>query len=83
MSHKAAAIVLGVDKGQLTRQFQGDGHLSAKRVGLLPREVLLAIADGIKAHYGANDPQAERERRVKAAIAAMNEIVLMAMGEVK
>jgi len=83
MAHKEAAILFGLDKGQLTRQFQGDGHLSAKRVGLLPREVLLAIADGIKAHYGVADPDAERRQAVEDAMRAIGKLTMLAVREVR
>lgn len=63
-SHKAASIDMGIDKAQLSRQLDGDGHLSLPRVAVLPPEVLCAWADRIRAHYGVDD----RPSRVQMAM---------------
>ena len=59
MQRKEAAILLGLDAGQMTRQLQGDGHLSVLRMGALPREFWIALVQELKAHYRLDDP-AER-----------------------
>jgi hypothetical protein len=81
MSHKDACFAMGVDKGQLSRQFDGDGHLSAKRVGLLPEAVLIDVADGIKEHYGKGDPRVERRQAAEDAMRAIGRLVAVAVGE--
>jgi hypothetical protein len=81
VSHKVAALTMGIDKGQLTRQFDGDGHLSAKRAGLLPQSVWLDIAEGIKAHFGMSDPRAEKRQAAEDAMRAIGRLAALAVGE--
>lgn len=59
MQRKEAAILLGLDAGQMTRQLQGDGHLSVLRMGALPREFWIALIGELRAFYKLDDP-AER-----------------------
>ena len=59
MQRKEAAILLGLDAGQMTRQLQGDGHLSALRLGGLPREFWIALVGELRSHFKLDDP-AER-----------------------
>lgn len=59
MQRKEAAILLGLDAGQMTRQLQGDGHLSVLRMGALPREFWIALVQELKGFYKLDDP-AER-----------------------
>ena len=59
MQRKEAAILLGLDAGQMTRQLQGDGHLSVLRMGALPREFWIALVGELKTFYKLDDP-AER-----------------------
>ena len=58
MQRKEAAILLGIDHGQMTRQLGGDGHLSALRLGGLPQEFWIALIDELRVHYKLDDPQA-------------------------
>lgn len=82
LSHKEICFAFGgLDKGQVTRQLQGDGHLSAKRAGNLPAAVWLEIADGIKAHFGAGDPKVERRQAAEDAMRAIGRLVMVAVGE--
>lgn len=57
MQRKEAAILLGIDHGQMTRQLSGDGHLSAMRLGALPQEFWVALIDELRSHYKLDDPQ--------------------------
>ena len=59
MQRKEAAMLLGLDAGQMTRQLQGDGHLSALRLGGLPREFWIALVQELRTHFRLDDP-AER-----------------------
>jgi hypothetical protein len=61
-SHKAAAIDMGMDKSLLTRQLDGDGHLSLRRIGLLPDYVITSWVGRIQSKYGADDKAARIER---------------------
>lgn len=80
LTHKELCYALGgIDKGQASRQLDGDGHLSAKRIGNLPREVWLDVADGIKAHFGIGNPQAEKRQAAEDAVRAITR--LLAVGE--
>ena len=58
MQRKEAAILLGIDHGQMTRQLSGDGHLSAFRLGGLPQEFWIALIDELRGHFKLDDPQA-------------------------
>lgn len=57
MQRKEAAILMGVDTAQLSRQLSGEGHLSALRLGALPDTTLLALADELREHFGMLDRQ--------------------------
>ena len=64
-SHKAAAIDMGMDKSLLTRQLDGDGHLSLRRVFLLPDYVLDSWAGRIKTKFGCDDKAVRIERAME------------------
>lgn len=81
MSHKAAAITMGLDKSQATRQLNADGHLSTKRVGLLPADVLLDVAAGIREHFGVSDPKAEKRAAAEELIRAAGKLAALAVSE--
>jgi hypothetical protein len=61
-SHKAAAIDMGMDKSLLTRQLDGDGHLSVRRVFVLPDYVVDSWAGRIKTQMGSDDKTTRIER---------------------
>jgi AraC-like DNA-binding protein len=63
--HKAAASDMGMDKSLLTRQLSGDGHLSLRRVGLLPDYVICSWAGRIQSRYGADDKAVRIERAME------------------
>jgi hypothetical protein len=79
MQRKEAAILLGIDHGQMTRQLSGDGHLSAFRLGGLPQEFWIALIDELRAHYKLDDPQA----RVQQAMDLVSRGMAMLVSEVK
>jgi len=58
MQRKEAAILLGLDAGQMTRQLSGDGHLSALRLGALPQSFWIALMDELRGHFKLDDPTA-------------------------
>jgi hypothetical protein len=79
MQRKEAAILLGIDHGQMTRQLSGDGHLSALRLGALPQEFWIALIDELRAHYKLDDPQ----ERVQQAMDLVSRGMAMLVSEVK
>jgi len=58
MQRKEAAILMGIDAAQMTRQLNGDGHLSALRLGALPPSFWIALIDGLRHHFKLDDPAA-------------------------
>lgn len=58
MQRKEAAILMGIDHGQMTRQLGGDGHLSALRLSALPDMFWIALIDELRAHFKLDDPAA-------------------------
>jgi hypothetical protein len=64
-THKAAAIDMDIDKGQLTRQLSGDGHLALRRVGLLPDYVICSWVGRIQTRFGADDKAIRIERAME------------------
>jgi hypothetical protein len=79
MQRKEAAILLGIDHGQMTRQLSGDGHLSALRLGGLPQEFWIALIDELRGHYQLDDPAA----RVQQAVDLVGRGLSMLVSEVK
>lgn len=61
-SHKAASIDMDMDKSLLSRQLAGDGHLSIRRVGVLPDYVIDSWAGRIKTKFGSDDKATRIER---------------------
>lgn len=55
MARKEAAIVMGMDAAQLSRQGSGDGHLSVRRLGALGETYWLNVADELRIHFGMLD----------------------------
>lgn len=55
MQRKEAAYLLGIDQAQLTRQLSGEGHLSALRLGSLPRDFWVGLRDELNVHFGLLD----------------------------
>jgi hypothetical protein len=75
-SRKAAGFSMEIDKGQLARQLQGDGHLSMLRVGKLDRDTLLALADEIRKHCGVvEDPREGAQQDAEAIAKALCRLV--------
>lgn len=62
MAQKEALIEMGIDRGQFIRQLQGDGHLSVRRLGLLPQEFWLALIDELRAHFKLDDDSQRLDR---------------------
>lgn len=74
MAHKEAAIVMGVDRAQLTRELEGTGHLSMKRLGLLGRDFFEALIDEIREHFQLADDEERLQRALAMRAKADEEI---------
>jgi hypothetical protein len=79
MSRKEAAIRMGIDEGQLSRQLKGDGHLSVLRLGALPPQFWGALRDELAFYFDLNDPQAEAKQAAELITRGMS----MLMARVK
>ena len=79
MQRKEAAILLGIDHGQMTRQLGGDGHLSALRLSGLPQEFWIALIDELRGHFKLDDPAA----RIQQASEMITRGLAMFVAEVK
>ena len=55
LPRKEAAYLMGLDASLMTRQLQGDGHLSVRRLGALPQGFWVALADELRVHFGLLD----------------------------
>ncbi|MGE0362767.1 MAG: hypothetical protein AB7R67_18790 [Vicinamibacterales bacterium] len=55
MSRKEAAIRMHLDQSQMTKQLQGDGHLSVRRLGALGDAFWMAMADALRARFDLLD----------------------------
>lgn len=79
MQRKEAAILLGLDAGQMTRQLSGDGHLSALRLGAMPQAFWVALIDELRGHFKLDDPSA----RVQQAMDLIGRGMAALVAEVK
>jgi hypothetical protein len=52
MPRKEAAIAMGMDAAQLTRQGHGDGHLSVRRLGALGDAYWRNVVTRLQIHFG-------------------------------
>lgn len=75
MQRKEAAILLGIDHGQMTRQLSGDGHLSALRLGGLPQEFWIALIDELRGHYRLDDPAARVQQAMELVSRGMSMLI--------
>lgn len=74
MQRKEAALTMGLDAGQMTRQLTGDGHLSARRLGMLGEDFWRALVDQLSEYYGWDDEAAQLERALEVQRAASAQI---------
>jgi hypothetical protein len=72
MSRKEAAICMGIDEGQLSRQLKGDGHLSVVRLGALGERFWVALRDELGAHFNLHDPEAEARQAAELITRGMS-----------
>lgn len=71
---KEAALTMGIDAGQLKNQLKGEGHLSARRLGLLGESFFFALIDELRRFYGVNTDE-ERLARALAIRAEADKVI--------
>ncbi len=74
MSQKAAILTMGIAKTQYIENLQGTGHLSVRRLGLMPQEFWVALMDELRAHFHMEDDE-DRLRRALDARAACDRVI--------
>lgn len=75
MSRKEAAISMGMDEGQLSRQLKGEGHLSVVRLGALGQRFWTVLRDELAIYYDLNDPQAEAKQAAELITRGMSMLI--------
>lgn len=75
MSRKEAAMSMGMDEGQLSRQLKGDGHLSVVRLGALGERFWTVLRDELAIYYDLNDPQAEAKQAAELITRGMSMLI--------
>lgn len=74
-SRKAAATEMGnLDQGQLSDNLKGEGHLSARRLGLLQEPFWIALIEEVREHFKI-DNDADRLARALKARAACDDVI--------
>jgi hypothetical protein len=74
IGHKSAAIDAGMDKAQWSRNLAGEGHLSIRRLGLLPESFWLALIDELRAHFQLDNDAERLERAWDGVFSALRTI---------
>jgi len=80
VSPKCAALTMGLDKAQLSRQLDGQEHLSAKRLALLPPLFHQWLAVLMSEDYGL-PLEVTRAARLTWALRARRRMARMALDE--
>lgn len=84
MSQKEALLTMGMAKNQYIENLHGVGHLSIRRLGLLPEDFWRALIDELRAHYHM-DNDADRLRRaldgLQASVSVIGEIAMRAVSK--
>jgi hypothetical protein len=80
---KDAALTMGIDGGQLKNQLKGEGHLSARRLGLMPREFFEALIDELRIFYGLDDDAERLDRAIECVTRGMQQISAIARKGIK
>lgn len=79
MQRKEAAITMGMDQAQMTRQLSGDGHLSLRRLGLLGENYWREFANVLRDRFGMEDDEARLRRALdgmQACVSVIGEIAM-------
>lgn len=62
MQQKVAVATMGIAKTQYIENLQGVGHLSVRRLGLMPEDFWLALIDELRAHFRLDSDSERLER---------------------
>jgi hypothetical protein len=71
---KVAALTMGVDRGLLTNQLKGEGHLSARRLGLMDQPFWEALIDELRVHFGMDNDAERLDRAIEGATRCLQQI---------
>lgn len=71
---KEAALTMDIDAGQLKNQLKGEGHLSARRLGMLGESFFFALIDELRIHFNVNTDE-ERLARALAIRAEADKVI--------
>lgn len=74
MAQKVALITMGIAKTQYIENLQGTGHLSIRRLGLMPEDFWRAFIDELRAYFGMDNDE-ERLKRALEARAACDRVI--------
>lgn len=74
MSQKAAVLTMGIAKTQYIENLHGVGHLSVRRMGLLPREFWEALIDELRAHFQMDNDAERLDRAIEGATRCLQQI---------
>lgn len=80
---KAAASTMQIDGGLLKNQLNGVGHLSARRLGLMPQEFWEALIDELRAHFGMDNDAERLDRAIEGATRCLQQIGQIARKGIK
>lgn len=80
---KAAAITMGVDAGLLKNQLKGEGHLSARRLGLMGPDFWEALIDELRIHFGMDNDSERLDRAIEGATRCLQQIGAIARKGIK
>lgn len=72
IGHKAAAINAGLDKGQMSRQLAGDGHLSVRRLALMGDDFWRELIDELRAYFHLDNDAEQLSRAFDAMRASLS-----------
>jgi hypothetical protein len=71
---KAAALTMQIDGGQLKNQLNGVGHLSARRLGLMPVEFWEVLIVELRVHFGMDNEQERLDRAFEGLTRCLDQI---------
>ena len=74
ISQKEAVYALGIDKSQYIRNLNGEGHLSVRRLGLMPQAFWEALIDELREHFGIDNDEERLSRAFDAMGSALSTI---------
>lgn len=80
---KDAALTMGIDGGQLKNQLKGEGHLSARRLGLMGRDFFEALIDELRVFYKLDDDAERLDRAIECVNRGMQQIAAIAKKGIK